>query len=85
MSMYHDGNREMQDRFDTRRLADRLEDVKVHTAFTKSLGPDETAATKPAAGFKPEWGDADLFIKLAAHSIQGHLRSGVGNWLPRIP
>jgi predicted pyridoxine 5'-phosphate oxidase superfamily flavin-nucleotide-binding protein len=34
MSMYHEGNREMQDRFDTRRLADRLEEVKVHDAFT---------------------------------------------------
>jgi uncharacterized protein len=26
---YHSGNRELQDRFDTRRLADRIEDVKV--------------------------------------------------------
>jgi predicted pyridoxine 5'-phosphate oxidase superfamily flavin-nucleotide-binding protein len=30
MGFYHDGSRELQDRFDTRRLADRLEDVKVH-------------------------------------------------------
>lgn len=58
---------------------------KVHKAFTQSLGPDETVAAKPAAGFKPEWGAADLFVKLAAQSLQGHLRSGVGNWLPRIP
>ena len=29
MSIYHDGSRDLQDRFDTRRLADRLEDVKV--------------------------------------------------------
>jgi uncharacterized protein len=27
--LYHDGSRELQDRFDSRRLADRLEDVKV--------------------------------------------------------
>jgi predicted pyridoxine 5'-phosphate oxidase superfamily flavin-nucleotide-binding protein len=27
--LYHDGNRRLQDSFDTRRLADRLEDVKV--------------------------------------------------------
>ena len=33
-SMYHDGNRQLQDRFDSRRLADRLEDVKVHAEFT---------------------------------------------------
>ena len=32
--IYHDGSRELQDRFDTRRLADRLEQVKVHDAFT---------------------------------------------------
>jgi hypothetical protein len=28
--LYHGGNRALQDRFDTRRLADRLEAVKVH-------------------------------------------------------
>lgn len=33
-AMYHDGMRELQDRRDTRRLADRLEQVTVHTAFT---------------------------------------------------
>jgi predicted pyridoxine 5'-phosphate oxidase superfamily flavin-nucleotide-binding protein len=32
--LYHHGARELQDRFDTRRLADRLEDVKVHAAIT---------------------------------------------------
>ncbi|MEA3056273.1 MAG: uncharacterized protein QOD30_1705 [Actinomycetota bacterium] len=30
---YHDGMRAMQDRFDTRRLADRLEEVTYHQAF----------------------------------------------------
>jgi hypothetical protein len=33
--MYHEGNRELQDRFDTRRLADRIEDVLVHETFTE--------------------------------------------------
>lgn len=32
--LYHEGNRELQDSFDTRRLADRLEDVKVHDQLT---------------------------------------------------
>jgi predicted pyridoxine 5'-phosphate oxidase superfamily flavin-nucleotide-binding protein len=32
--LYHRGARELQDRFDTRRLADRLEQVKVHGAIT---------------------------------------------------
>jgi uncharacterized protein len=33
-AMYHRGSRELQDRFDTRRLADRLDEVKVHNRFT---------------------------------------------------
>ena len=33
-TLYHEGSRALQDRFDTRRLADRLEQVKVHDAFT---------------------------------------------------
>jgi uncharacterized protein len=33
MSLYHHGSRELQDRFDTRRLADRLEAVKVTDAI----------------------------------------------------
>jgi len=42
--LYHDGNRRLQDRFDSRRLADRLEEVKVRDhiddgdrAFIESL------------------------------------------------
>src|SRR5829696_2957611 len=31
--MYHEGSRQMQDRFDSRRIADRLEQVTVHAAF----------------------------------------------------
>jgi predicted pyridoxine 5'-phosphate oxidase superfamily flavin-nucleotide-binding protein len=33
MTLYHDGSRTLQDRFDTRRLADRIEDVKVATTI----------------------------------------------------
>ena len=36
MSIYHGHSRELQDRFDTRRLADRLEQVKVHDRFTEA-------------------------------------------------
>jgi predicted pyridoxine 5'-phosphate oxidase superfamily flavin-nucleotide-binding protein len=32
--MYHDGSRRLQDRFDSRRIADRLEQVTVHVLFT---------------------------------------------------
>ena len=32
--LYHDGSRTLQDRFDTRRLADRIEDRLVHDVIT---------------------------------------------------
>jgi uncharacterized protein len=32
--LYHEGNRQLQDRFDSRRIADRLEDVTLHDYFT---------------------------------------------------
>lgn len=35
MTMYHEAARRLQARFDSRRLADRLEAVKVHTAITE--------------------------------------------------
>jgi predicted pyridoxine 5'-phosphate oxidase superfamily flavin-nucleotide-binding protein len=31
--LYHDGHRELQDRFDSRRIADRLEEVTLHDRF----------------------------------------------------
>jgi uncharacterized protein len=33
-AIYHSGSRFLQDRFDSRRLADRLEEVQVHSRFT---------------------------------------------------
>ncbi len=35
-AMYHQGSRQLQDQFDSRRIADRLEQVTVHTAFTEA-------------------------------------------------
>ena len=32
--MFHDGNRRLQDQFDSRRIADRLEEKLTHQAFT---------------------------------------------------
>ncbi len=37
--MYHEGNRQLQDRFDTRRLADRIDDKVVHD----TIGPNDKA------------------------------------------
>ena len=34
--IYHAGSRELQDRFDTRRIADRLEAVNLHRVFTEA-------------------------------------------------
>ena len=45
--MYHDGNRQLQDRFDSRRLADRLEEKLTRTAFSK----DDEAFIEGAAYF----------------------------------
>lgn len=36
MTLYYDAHRELQDRFDTRRLADRLEDQKVHDELSEA-------------------------------------------------
>ena len=33
-ALYHDGNRRLQDEFDSRRIADRLEAVNLRTAFS---------------------------------------------------
>src|SRR4051794_23027586 len=36
MAMYHEWSRELQDRVGSRALADRLQDVRVHQAFTEA-------------------------------------------------
>jgi predicted pyridoxine 5'-phosphate oxidase superfamily flavin-nucleotide-binding protein len=33
--LYHEGNRQMQDRFDSRRIADRLQQVTLHDSFSE--------------------------------------------------
>jgi predicted pyridoxine 5'-phosphate oxidase superfamily flavin-nucleotide-binding protein len=53
--LYHDGARELQDRFDTRRLADRLEQVKVHDTIT----PDDRGFIERMDMFFLATADAD--------------------------
>ena len=53
--IYHSGSRALQDRFDTRRLADRLEEVKVHDRFT----PDDAAFIERLDMFFLATADAD--------------------------
>jgi len=45
--MYHEGNRTLQDQFDSRRISDRLEEKLTRTAFT----PDDTAFIEGAVYF----------------------------------
>jgi predicted pyridoxine 5'-phosphate oxidase superfamily flavin-nucleotide-binding protein len=55
--IYHEGSRELQDRFDTRRIADRLERVDLHAVFTDAerelieTAPMFFLATLDADGF----------------------------------
>jgi predicted pyridoxine 5'-phosphate oxidase superfamily flavin-nucleotide-binding protein len=55
--IYHEGSRQLQDRFDTRRLADRLEDVDLHRVFSDAerqminFSPMFFLATLDADGF----------------------------------
>jgi uncharacterized protein len=52
--MYHDGNRSLQDQFDSRRIADRLEQRLTRTAFTA----DDTAFIESAIYFFMATADA---------------------------
>jgi predicted pyridoxine 5'-phosphate oxidase superfamily flavin-nucleotide-binding protein len=53
--LYHDGNRRLQDEFDSRRIADRLEEVTTRTAFT----PSDTAFIERAVVFFLATADAE--------------------------
>ena len=49
--VYHSGSRELQDRFDTRRLADRIEERIVH----ESIDDDDRAFIDAATEVKTVW------------------------------
>ena len=53
--MYHEGNRRLQDQFDSRRIADRLEEKLTRTAFTA----DDKAFIESAIYFFIATADAD--------------------------
>ena len=53
--MYHDGNRHLQDQFDSRRISDRLEEKLTRTAFTA----DDKAFIESALYFFLATADAD--------------------------
>ncbi len=53
--MYHDGNRQLQDRFDSRRISDRLEEKLTRTTFTA----DDKAYIESCAYFFLATADAE--------------------------
>src|SRR5215470_14022744 len=53
--MYHGGNRELQDQFDSRRISDRLEEKLTRTAFS----PDDKAFIESAIYFFISTADAE--------------------------
>jgi predicted pyridoxine 5'-phosphate oxidase superfamily flavin-nucleotide-binding protein len=53
--MFHDGNRQLQDRFDSRRISDRLEEKLTRTAFSE----DDKAFIESAAYFFIATADAE--------------------------
>ncbi len=53
--MFHDGNRRLQDQFDSRRISDRLEEKLTRTAFT----PDDKSFIESAIYFFVATADAD--------------------------
>lgn len=55
MSSYHQGSRALQDRFDTRRIADRLEQV----TYGRELGPRDTEFVRAADMFFLATADAE--------------------------
>jgi uncharacterized protein len=55
--LYHEGNRRLQDQFDSRRIADRLEQVTTRTAFTDA---DKTFI------------ESQCFFFLATATAEGH-------------
>ena len=67
MSLYQDSHRQLQDRFDTRRLADRLDEALVHDA----ISPDEKTFIE----------NRDMFF-LASVDARGHANCSYRGGLP---
>jgi uncharacterized protein len=71
--LYHEGNRRIQDQFDSRRIADRLEQVTTRTAFTDA---DKTFI------------ESQCFFFLATTTAEGHptcnLKARAGFAIPRV-
>ena len=69
--LYHDGNRQLQDRFDSRRMADRLEEKLTRTAFTA----DDKAFIEGAAYFFLATADTRRPARLLVQGRHARLRA----------
>ena len=69
--MYHDGNRQLQDRFDSRRISDRLEEKLTRTAFTA----DDKAFIEGAAYFFIATADAQWPARLLVQGRHAGFRA----------
>ena len=70
--MYHHGNRQLQDAFDSRRISDRLEEKLTRSAFTA----DDKAFVESAIYFFMATADADGRPGLFLQGRRGGLRTG---------
>ncbi len=48
--------------------------AKLKVMMESGYGVADVLRANPAAGYKPEWGSADLFLELAFRSFWGHVR-----------
>ena len=95
MTLYHEGSRELQDRFDSRRIADRLEEVNVRDTFTDyqrdliGAAPMFWLATADADGFPDVSykGGMPGFVRVVGPSVQrmnSRPTFGLTSTLPRL-
>ncbi len=70
--MYHEGNRELQDRFDSRRISDRLEEKLTRTAFTA----DDKTFIESVIYF---------FMEILPERPPGNVHAGQKFWISRLP
>ena len=58
---------------------------RLQSMLRKSYGTDEVLAARPTAEYDARWGDPEVFVTLAFHSLWGHLRDAYETRLGRIP
>ena len=79
--MYHDGNRRLQDQFDSRRISDRLEEKLTRTAFTA----DDKALHRKRDLFLPRHGRRGRPARLLVQGRHAGLRARHRAIRARIP